>query len=262
MKILLHKPKRVLPKTKFGQIHIKILINMAFSPQHFLSNLNSKNGPAKANRFQVLIPIPPYLSSFVQNSVIEQSLIMANDISFFQVRNDPLSGGASLTTFLSLQCEVAELPGKTLLSQDVKIYGPTFKVPYQTQYNDLTLTFVCSNIFYERKLFDVWLNAIMPLDTNNLRYPKGETSRYLTNIKIMQYDDFIREIYAVDCIDAFPIGIASQPLNWGDENFHRLSVQFAYQKYNPITSGNSDLSTLGMQLFGNDFSEYLKYLTF
>jgi hypothetical protein len=51
----------------------------------------------------------------------------------------------------------------------------------------------------------------MPSDTNNVRYAKGIETRYLTNIKIVQYDDFIKQIFAVELIDAFPIGIASQP---------------------------------------------------
>jgi hypothetical protein len=71
----------------------------------------------------------------------------------------------------------------------------------------------------------------------------------LTNIKIIQYDDIVRQIYAVELVDAFPVGIAPQALNWGDDGFHRLSVSFAYQKYRPIYVGNFDigqtLSTLG-----------------
>lgn len=235
---------------------------MTFSPQHFLSNLDTKNGPAKANRFQVLIPIPPYLNNFIRSSTIEQMMNDPNtDPRFFEIRNSLLPN-VTMSEYLSLQCETAELPGKTLLSQDVKIYGPSFKVPYQTQFNDITLTFVCSNKFYERKLFDTWVEAIMPMDTNNLRYAKDEETRYMTNITILQYDDFIQEIYAVSCLDAYPIGIAAQPLSWSDENFHRISIQFAYQKYRQLYNGPMDLAALGMSLFGEDFSQYLPYLNF
>ncbi len=202
---------------------------MAFSPQDFLSNLNSKNGPAKQSRFQVIIPIPPYLNNFFKNNFVGQFFGQST-----QAYEAPSSSDVSLSSFLALQCESAELPGKNILTQDVKIYGPTFKVPYQTQYNDLSLTFICTNIFYERRLFDTWLDAIMPTNTNNLRYPKDEATRYMTNIKIIQYDDYITEIYKVECIDAFPITVAAQPLNWGADNFHRISVQFAYQKYKKL----------------------------
>jgi hypothetical protein len=64
------------------------------------------------------------------------------------------TSNASISRYLALQCEAAELPGKHWQTADVKIYGPSFKVPYQTQYTDTTLTFLCTNEFYERKLFE------------------------------------------------------------------------------------------------------------
>jgi hypothetical protein len=94
------------------------------------------------------------------------------------------------------------------------------------------------------------MEAINPSDTNNLRFPKGETTRYMSNIKIIQYDEFIRQIYAVELIDAFPIGIASQALNWSEDGFHRLSIQFAYQRYRTIYEGTYDLAAAASALFG------------
>ena len=136
------------------------------------------------------------------------------------------------------------------MTHDAKVYGPTFKVPYMSQYGDTNLTFICTNDFYERKLFERWLEAINPTDTNNLRYAKGEKTRYMTNIKIIQYDDFIKQIFAIELIDAFPIGIAAQPLSWAEDTFHRLSVQFAYQKYRVVYDGNYDLVAAAVALFG------------
>jgi hypothetical protein len=243
---------------------------MSFSPNLFLSNIRAKDGLAKPSRFEVVLPIPPYINSFVGNSVIEKILNFPNSI--FSDVSDAIGsafgrGGeqdeysktsnSSMSRYLALQCESAELPGRTLQTADVKIYGPTFKVPYQSQYGDTTLTFLCTNEFYERKLFDRWIEAIHPSDTNNLRYPKGEKSRYLTNIKIIQYDDFIKKIYAVELMDAFPIGVAPQQLSWSEDGFHRLSVQIAYQRYRPIYEGSYDLASAATALFGSAFSRIL-----
>ena len=243
---------------------------MSFSPNLFLSNVRAKDGLAKPSRFEVVLPIPPYINSFIGNSVIEKILNFPNSI--FSDVSDAIGaafgrGGeqdeysktsnSSMSRYLALQCESAELPGRTLQTADVKIYGPTFKVPYQSQYGDTTLTFLCTNEFYERKLFDRWIEAIHPSDTNNLRYPKGEKSRYLTNIKIIQYDDFIKKIYAVELMDAFPIGVAPQQLSWSEDGFHRLSVQIAYQRYRPIYEGSYDLASAATALFGSAFSRIL-----
>jgi hypothetical protein len=235
---------------------------MSFAPNLFLSNIKAKDGLARPNRFQVILPIPQYINNFIGNSVFEQLFNLPNTIFtnaseilggvFGSQPQDPQSKttNASLSRYLALQCESAELPGKTLNTADAKVYGPTFKVPYQSQYTDTSLTFLCTNEFYERKLFDRWMEAIMPTDTNNLRFPKDEETRYMTNIKIIQYDEFIKQIYAVELIDAFPIGIASQQLTWTDDNVHRLTVQFAYQKYRTIYDGTYDLTQAAAALFG------------
>ena len=245
---------------------------MAFSPNLFLSNIRSKDGPAKTSRFEVVLPIPPYINSFVGNSIFEKILNFPNSI--FSDVSDAINsafgrGGqgdeysktsnSSMSRNLALQCEAAELPGKTMTTADVKIYGPTFKVPYQTQYSDTSLTFLCTNEFYERKLFDRWMEAIHPTDTNNLRYPKGDKSRYLTNIKIIQYDDFVKQIYAVELIDAFPIGVAPQTLSWADDGFHRLTISFAYQKYRTVYEGTYDIGAAAATLFGAAGSRLLPF---
>jgi hypothetical protein len=64
------------------------------------------------------------------------------------------------------------------------------------------------------------------------------------------YDEFIKQIFAVELIDAFPIGIAPQALSWGEDGFHRLSIQFAYQRYKPIYDGTYDLAAAATALFG------------
>ena len=243
---------------------------MSFSPNLFLSNVRGKDGLAKPSRYEVILPIPPYVNSSIGNSILEKILNFPNSVfsdvsdaigSAFgrQGAQDEYSrtSNSSVSRYLALQCESAELPGKTLATADVKIYGPTFKVPYQTQYTDTNLTFICTNDFYERKLFDRWMEAIMPSDTNNLRFPKGQQSRYMTNIKIIQYDDFIKQIFAVELIDAFPIGIAPQALSWSEDGFHRLSIQFAYQRYKPIYEGSYDLAAAATALFGSGLSRIL-----
>jgi hypothetical protein len=230
---------------------------MSFSPNLFLSHMRSKDGPAKPSRFEVVIPIPDYINKFIPNNVIENLLNLPNSI-FGTVREaigsaigqSPVGSNATLSRYLALQCEAAELPGRTLMTQEAKVYGPTYKVPYQTQYNEMTLTFLCTNEFWERKLFDRWIEAIMPSDTNNMRYAKDEDTRYMTPIKVIQYDDFIKQIYAVELVDAFPIGVSAQPLSWAEEGFHRLSVQFAYQKYKPVYTGSYDIAAAAAALFG------------
>ena len=62
-------------------------------------------------------------------------------------------------------------------------------------------------------------------------------------------------------LDAFPIGIAPQTLNWSDDNFHRLSVQFAYQKYRVVYDGGYDLGQAAASIFGSAATRLLPFAT-
>jgi len=242
---------------------------MSFSPNLFLSNISGKGGPARSCRFEVILPIPPFIGQSIGNSFLEKVLNFPNSV-FSDVSdaiNNAIGGNSdgmkssnpSVSRYLALQCENAELPGRTLETADARIYGPSFKVPYRMQYTDTNLTFICTNEFYERKLFERWMEAMIPSDTNNVRFPKSASSRYLTDIRIIQYDDVVRQIFAIDLIDAFPIGIASQALSWSDDAFHRLSIQFAYQKYRPIYEGKYDIGQTLTSLGGTAATRLLSF---
>ena len=79
------------------------------------------------------------------------------------------------------------------------------------------------------------------------QYLGNNGKRCLACPKIMCWQKWI---FIVELIDAFPIGIAPQALNWGEDGFHRLSIQFAYQRYKPIYDGTYDLAAAATSLFG------------
>jgi hypothetical protein len=53
---------------------------MSFSPNVFLSNIRAKDGLAKPSRFEVILPIPPYINSFIGNSILEKILNLPNSV--------------------------------------------------------------------------------------------------------------------------------------------------------------------------------------
>lgn len=241
---------------------------MTFSPNQFLANLDAKGGGlAKPSRFKVILPIPELLSKRFKDSFGSNLLNIANDIldigEAFRgngtgvdvataTKNPSYSFRNDATRWLALQCESTDLPGKSFSTSDVKIYGPTFKVPNQITYNDISLTFMCNSEFSERKLFDAWMEVIRSPNSHNFRFPKakGGGSNYMTQITIIQYNDFVKQIYALELQDAFPIGITSQPVSWSEDGFHRLSVNFSYYKYRTIYDGKYDTNDILASLIG------------
>jgi hypothetical protein len=235
---------------------------MSFSPNLFLSNLDAKGGGlAKSSRFKVILPIPKLLSERFEDTFGSNLLNIANDFTNVIQRtgnrdnvtenNPSYSWKSDATRWLALQCESTDLPGKSFTTSDVKVYGPTFKVPNQTTYNDISLTFLCNSEFSERKLFDAWLEVIRSPNTHNFRFPKFDGgSTYMTQITIIQYNDFVKQIYALELEDAFPIGITSQQVSWAEDSFHRLTVNFAYYKYRTIYDGKYDTNDILSTIIG------------
>ena len=53
---------------------------MTFSPQLFLSNIKAKDGLARPARFEVVLPIPPYINRFITQSLIEKITNLPNTL--------------------------------------------------------------------------------------------------------------------------------------------------------------------------------------
>lgn len=136
---------------------------------------------------------------------------------------------------LTYLCEAAEFPGRGFMTTEARYYGPSFKTPYQTTYEDLNLTFICRDKFLERQLFDTWLESINPTSTYNFSY----RDQYCTTIEIYQMSDLGTSPdnpapyaqYKFTFEKAWPILINPQPVTWADDNFHRLTVSFSYTRW-------------------------------
>jgi hypothetical protein len=140
---------------------------------------------------------------------------------------------------LSMRCENAELPGRSISTTTMKIYGVEEKFPYQTTYNDTSLTFIVSDDMAEKKFFDAWLNWINPTINYNLKYKAD----YAVPLTVNQYDVKNQLSYSVTMLDTFPIAVNQMDLDWSSDGHHKLTVTFAYTSWR-----NNSLEALGMEL--------------
>jgi len=184
--------------------------------QDHRSAVNRDGGPAKANRFVARIVSLP--SGLPRRSEYGS---MIKDLTYL--------------------CEAAEFPGRGFMNIDVRYYGTNFKSPYQTTYEDLNLTFVVRDKFMERQLFDDWMELINPTSTFNFAYSKD----YTTTVELFQISEIdgttgtpsvntsktFTAQYKFTFEKAWPILINPMPVNWADDNFHRLTVAFTYNTW-------------------------------
>lgn len=166
------------------------------------------------------------------------------DPNFNKYTGFPINA-ATLNLELPYLCEAAELPGRGFQSVDVRYYGPNQKLPFQTTYEDINLTFICRAKSLERQFFDDWMNIIHPPNDYNLFY----RDQYACTVNIYHFSDgFLTDggprgshaQYHFQLQDAYPILVNPQPITWADSEFLRLTVTFTYvrwsrPKLDPVT---------------------------
>lgn len=127
-------------------------------------------------------------------------------------------------------CEIAEVPGRGFMNVDVRYYGPSQKLPYQTSYEDISMTFLCRADSLERQFFDDWMWYVNPTNTFDFNY----RDEYQSQINIFQFAEFGDEnddplaTYYMTLHNAYPILVNAQPMTWGDAQYQRLVISFTY----------------------------------
>lgn len=184
---------------------------MAGFYEQFYAELRN-NGASKVSHFSLLTPVPAVVT----------------DTKFSRI-----------SEILSLRCEATELPGRQLSAQDVKIYGPSYKVPHQSSYQEITLTFLETQGFIIRDFFERWMGGIWSELNNVLRYPNS----YRVDMTLKQHgathlgEEGLPTIAEWQLVNAFPTAVNQMPVSWADDGLHRLAVTIAYDYYLLFMSG-------------------------
>jgi len=176
----------------------------------FREKIEKKHGPAPVNRYTVYIP----------------------------GRNQDFTG---------FQCERAELPGKTILTVEDKLYGPVRKIGYGQMFIDTTMTFICTAEGWEEKAyFDNWQNNVVDPELYDASYYNDYTS----DIILTTYTEQNISSYGIKFREAYPLNVGAINLGWSQNNeYARLSVTFAYRKWEQITSGAANWTSKRVQDF-------------
>ena len=215
---------------------------MAFKINEFTSSLNA-TGYAKQDRFEVIIPPP---ASQGGQSVLGRLL---SGISLLGGRVGEVAGiinglGDVIDSRqLTIRADSAELPGRSVQTLDNRYYGPVRKSGYQANYIDTTIGFLCSEDLREKLFFERWQDLIVgehrledaPIDSRV--YNAGYYDDYVATIDIKQMNENNDVTYEMKLLEAYPILVSPLSLNWGSDDLQRLSVTFAYNRYQSESKG-------------------------
>jgi hypothetical protein len=213
----------------------------------FLANYALHGDFAKSSKFAVLIFPPPGL----QNS---GGLFggLVGKTKAFEDRNKLGFGKILNTASLSFQCESAVLPGYQINTIEQKIYGAPFTGGASPVFEPIQLTFICAGDMWERKFMEDWMEVVLPREPNKnenkfalntetwfeagdgpKRPPFSASYReeYVSTIQVIQFHETGIPSARYKFVEAYPVDMNPQPLNWGDDNIHRLQVTFHYRTY-------------------------------
>lgn len=204
------------------------------------STISKKGGLAKANRFNVMFTPP---SGSLLNGNLQGAIASAisGNFSAKNLINDPRD--------ISLLCDSVSIPGKQISTLDVQTVKQLVKVPYGYLTDDVSLSFLLTNDYHMKTMFDAWINNIIDNDKYCVAYKKD----IVTDVIIQQLDEQNTPIYGVKLEGAFPVTMSEIPLSNESENtISRLNVSFAYDRYVPegAISSTGSLIKSALSIFG------------
>lgn len=130
-----------------------------------------------------------------------------------------------------LLCESLEFPGRSFEFTDAAIYGPAYKMPYSTTFQEINMVFLCNQYLDQKQYFDNWMQYINPVNT----YDFGYRDQYTADIVISQLDDRSNKTYSCKLVEAYPIAVQPLSASWQDDQFHKVQVTMSYRYWAPIS---------------------------
>lgn len=128
----------------------------------------------------------------------------------------------------NILCENCTLPGRQITTFDYQLLRQSIKVPNGYMNEEVTFTFLLTNDFYVKKIFDSWSTAVINFDNYRANYLED----YKGTIQIYQLDKLENKIYGVELINAFPTSLNGIALDNNSENtVQRFSVSIAYEDF-------------------------------
>lgn len=190
------------------------------------ATIAKKGGVAMQNRFQVFFT-PPTANS-VKSLLNSDPKVLVGDIA-----KNAISGGSIKNMIpdprdISILCESVNLPGRQITTIDYIAEKQSIKIPYGAINEDVTMSFILTNDYYMKKLFDSWQSGVFDMQ----RYRAGYKKDFTTDIIIQQLNQQNIPVYGVKLENAFPVTVSSINMDNNSENtIQKLNVTLSYENF-------------------------------
>ena len=163
------------------------------------------------------------------------------EMEFTKIPSAALTGGGTLED-LNLMCESASLAGRNIQSLLDRQYGLNREVAYNgPTYQPITLSFLCSSKFREKKIFDRWNNMIVDISSG---YDVAYYSHYIGEMKVHALDVQGTRVFTTLYKECWPKTISAIELNHSTQNAAvRMSVEMTYAYWETEVKGKSEIKS-------------------
>ena len=156
------------------------------------ATISKKGGLAKANRFNVIFT-PPSASLLNLNPQSIIGSLLSGNFNAGNLINDPRD--------ISILCQSVTIPGRNISTFDHQDVRQSNKFPYTFIDEDVTFTFLLTNDYYMRQMFDNWMSGIFDADSYRVGYKKD----YSVDVVIQQLNEKNIPVYGVRLQKAFQL---------------------------------------------------------
>lgn len=156
-----------------------------------------------------------------------------------EITNFPQFDNINMDRF-KFRVESAEFPGKTISTVDsIGSGGHALRLPSEINYNDISLTILCSEDMIERQFFESWIDTIIGTNqytTSGNRQGRHGLLRYYADyaqgveLTITQYNSNADPVYAYFINHVYPISLSQMTASWEESNtYQRFQVVLNYR---------------------------------
>ena len=159
------------------------------------------------------------------------------------------------TQTLSIMCESVALAGRTVQSVLDRQYGVNREVAYNgPTYPPITIAFLCSADYLEKKLFDRWNDKIVSIKK---AWDVEYYNNYIGEMKVMTLDrDGVTVTHTQTYHECWPKSVASIELNHSTQNSAlRMTVEMEYAFWETLNLPLNDTRTTGTRLKGQNLTQ-------
>ena len=152
---------------------------------------------------------------------------------------------------LNIMCESAVLAGRNVQSLLDRQYGLNREVAYNgPTYNPITLSFLCTKDYTEKRILDRWNNLIVDISNG---YDVEYYNNYIGEMTVSALDVTGKETYSIHYKECWPKTVNGVELNHSTQNTAaRITVEMAYAYW---TSDDIDTNKVDKNVIPNNPTE-------